>query len=75
MLKLVTGDDPRKQDIVDELERLLVLAKAGEIEGLFAFTEYADGAVAHSRVGAGMCDSLVIFWCEVIKKRVLRDYC
>lgn len=58
--------------IVTLLEELLADAKAGKVTGFFAFAEDDEGRVTHSR--DGMSDSLVIFWIELIKRRILGGY-
>jgi hypothetical protein len=62
----------RTERIVSLLEDLLTQAKAGDITGLFVFTEDKKGTVIHSR--DGMSDSLIVFWLELIKRRILGEY-
>lgn len=73
MLRVLnTPSQASKERIVTLLEETLADAKAGKVTGLFMFTEDDEGRVTHSR--DGMSDSLVIFWLELIKKRVLGEY-
>ncbi len=58
--------------IVAMLEDALAEAKAGKVTGLFMFAESDEGMVSHSR--DGMSDSLVVFWIELIKRRILEGY-
>jgi hypothetical protein len=62
----------RTERIVSLLEDLLTQAKAGDITGLFVLTEDKEGTVIHSR--DGMSDSLIVFWLELIKRRILGEY-
>jgi hypothetical protein len=58
--------------IVTILEDLLAEAKRGEVTGLFLFSEGKNGGVTHSR--DGMSDALIMFWVELIKRRILGAY-
>lgn len=69
VLSLPTDAKPR---IVAILEELLADAKAGKVTGLFVFHENDEGTVIHSR--DGLNDSLVVFWLELIKRRILGGY-
>lgn len=69
VLSLPTHAHPR---IVALLEELLDKAKAGDVTGLFVYTEDADGNVTHWR--DGMADHSVIFNLELVKKRILGEY-
>lgn len=63
---------PTSGRIVEVLEDLLARAKDGKVTGLFLFEESNEGKVIHSR--DGMSDSLIIFWLELIKRRILGEY-
>ncbi len=58
--------------IVALLTDMLEQAKAGDITGFFAFAEDKSGTVTHSR--DGMSDALIMFWVELIKRRILEAY-
>lgn len=62
----------RTERIVSLLEELLADAKTGNVTGVFLFTEDKGGTVTHSR--DGMSDSLIVFWLELIKRRILGEY-
>lgn len=58
--------------IISLLEDLLEQAKRGDLTGFFAFAEDRGGNVTHSR--DGMSDALIMFWVELIKRRILGAY-
>jgi hypothetical protein len=62
----------RTERIVVLLEELLADAKAGKTSGLFVFAEDTDGRVTHSR--DGMPDATIVFWLELVKRRILEAY-
>lgn len=63
---------PTTGRIVEELERLLAEAKAGNVTGLFVFSEDLGGIVTHSR--DGMPDATIVFWLQLIQRRILEAY-
>lgn len=63
---------PTSGRIVTALEELLEEAKAGKVTGIFIFHEMIDGKVVHSR--DGMPDATIVFWLELIKRRILGEY-
>lgn len=63
---------PTSERIVALLEELLADAKEGKVTGLFVFAESIDGKVTHSR--DGMPDATIMFWVELIKRRILEAY-
>lgn len=69
VLSLPTNANPR---IVTLLEELLADAKTGKVTGLFVFHQNDEGVVVHSR--DGLSDALVVFWLELIKRRLLGEY-
>ncbi len=58
--------------VVAELRAILAEAEAGKITGIFFFTEDLCGKVTHSR--DGMPDATIVFWLELIKRRILEAY-
>jgi hypothetical protein len=63
---------PTSGRIVAELERLLAEAKAGNVTGLFVFSEDLQGNVTHSR--DGMPDATILFWLQLVQRRILEAY-
>lgn len=63
---------PTNERITVLLEELLVDAKAGKLTGVFIFSESIDGKVTHSR--DGMPDATIVFWLELIKRRIVEAY-
>lgn len=63
---------PTNERITVLLEELLADAKAGKLTGVFVFSESINGKVTHSR--DGMPDATVVFWLELIKRRLLGAY-
>jgi len=59
------------ETLVKELERVLAEARKGKVAGFHLFVEI-DGRMGHSRHGFN--DSMVIFWFEFLKKRILEGY-
>ncbi len=72
MSNLTLLKTPTSGRIVEVLEELVAQAKEGKVTGLFIFSESIEGQVTHSR--DGMSDSLIIFWLELIKRRILGAY-
>jgi len=70
--KLTLLKTPASGRIVEVLEELLAQAKEGKVTGIFVFHENLEGNVVHSR--DGLSDSLVVFWLELIKRRILGCY-
>lgn len=66
---------PHKSDpdpvVVEELERLLAMARAGELTSYFIFYRASDGPEM-SRVG--FTDADACFSAEVMKRRILDGY-
>lgn len=59
-----------RDDLVEELERLIEAARSGEIQGIAGAILYRDGAT--SVVAAGLCNSRgVIGGLEVVKFRLI----
>lgn len=58
--------------VVEELRAILAEAEAGKITGIFFFREDLGGKVTHSR--DGMPDATIVFWLELIKRRILEAY-
>ncbi len=63
---------PTSERIVAEIERLLADAKAGKVTSVFWFEENVEGDVSHTR--DGMPDATIVFWLELIKRRILGRY-
>lgn len=70
--EIKTPGAERTERIVSLLTDLLEQAKRGDITGVFVFSEDKDDCVTHSR--DGMSDSLIVFWLELIKRRILEEY-
>lgn len=58
--------------VVTELRSILAEAEEGKITGFFFFTEDLGGKVTHTR--DGMTDATIVFWLELIKRRILEAY-
>lgn len=67
---LPTPASATNERIVRELEDLLNMAKEGKITSFFTFYEDDKGSGEHVRIG--LADDRIMYWCEVIKKRLLR---
>lgn len=61
-----------KERIVELLREKLSEAEAGNVQGLFMFTEDQNGNRSHCR--DGMNDEGIVFAIELIKNRILRGY-